>query len=155
MEFPRRIGLGLLFLTALGACGDEPYAAGPGATAGNSSQPTSADLPSAAVTDLPGANRVQPDPKAVKLQPFAWATALPVSGKNQVRVLFTTDGSDCQVLGKATTAETAQTITITLMVGELPGVDCSGPRPAIAFPAEVIVDVQGPVAGRKILRAKS
>ncbi|MGL5828064.1 MAG: hypothetical protein ACRC0L_00665, partial [Angustibacter sp.] len=86
---------------------------------------------------------------------LAWGTAVPVSGRNQLLVGFTTDGSDCQVLGRATAVETERTVTVTLLVGELPGVDCSGPRPAIAFPAEVVIDLRAPLADRSVVQPTS
>jgi hypothetical protein len=103
-------------------------------------------------TGLPSAmrpNQVQPDSRAVDLRPVRWNRVDPAG--RQLTVHFTTTGrGGCRVLGRVDLVETAQTVTVTLLVGRLPNADCGGAQPQLAAPTTTVVTLGQPLGRRPV-----
>ncbi|GAB3241870.1 hypothetical protein GCM10027456_09140 [Kineosporia babensis] len=95
-------------------------------------------------------NKAVPDPQVTELTPHPWTRAIPAADGRSVRLEFTSAGPPCQQLGRAQVEEEASTVTVTLLVGPLPGADCSGRRAMIAAPFEIVVPLESPLAEREI-----
>src|SRR5262249_38830476 len=133
--------LSLLLLAA--ACGARSTGAGDGG------QATSTNLPSASVTPLT-ANRATPDPAAVDLHPVQWTKAT-AGADNKLVVQYTAGGRpECSKLGRVDVAETADAVTVSVLLGRQPGADCTGPQPMIAAVYETVVDLKSPLDSRKV-----
>lgn len=158
-----RWGVALALLTPLlCACGSTA----PGGDAPGGDAPdgvTSSLLPPAPPTDSGGgptgaatvgrepANSVTPMPEAVRQEPARWARVDPVPGSASVLVYGTvTGGAPCQVVGRVEVRESASTVVVTVNVGALPGADCSGPQPQVAFPYVVEVALREPLGARVV-----
>jgi hypothetical protein len=96
-------------------------------------------------------NEVEADPRAVRLHPYRWTRASPGEGARTLRVEFTTDGSACQRLGRIDVEESAESVRLTLQVGQAPDVDCTGPRTQQAAPNVTTVRLGSALAGREVV----
>lgn len=135
--------LGILVLAA--ACGT-PHT-GAGGTGGG--QVTSTSLPSGQSPPT-GANQARPDGSVVNVRKLKWSRATPGPG-NQLTVGYTVGGLvDCSKLNRVDVAETAQTVTVTVLVGQTPGAKCDGPQPMIAAEFETTVTLKAPLGGRTV-----
>ena len=150
--------LGLVLLTGCGAAGETaappPPATGlPSPHSGAPTDPVTGGGQSGGSGDpaLPGDNPVTPQPVRSG-RPLAWSTALPTGDGTALEVRFGLGPPPCSVLGAVRTAESADHGDgDTLSVGQQPGADCSGPQPAIAFPAVTTVRLAAPLAGRTVV----
>jgi hypothetical protein len=94
-------------------------------------------------------NEATPDSRALDLKPTRW-NRTEAAGR-QLTVHFTATGRpDCSVLGRVDVQETAQTVTVTVHLGRLPGSNCAGPQPLIAAPSATVITLREPVGGRSI-----
>jgi hypothetical protein len=94
-------------------------------------------------------NQVRPDSHAVDLRPVRWTRVDPAG--RELTVYFTTSGRhECGVLGRVDVVETAQAITVTLLVGRLPNVDCGGAQPMLAAANMTVVTLAEPVGHRRV-----
>jgi hypothetical protein len=116
----------------------------PGGGISSSVTPASGGLPPAMRP-----NPAQPDSRAVDLKPVRWTSADP-AGK-EITVNFTTTGrAECNVLGRVDVVETAQAVTVTLLLGRLPNVDCGGAQPQLAASNATVVTLREPVGTRPV-----
>ncbi len=99
---------------------------------------------------LPGANPVTPQP-VEQPRPLPWSSAVPVGDGTSLAVSFALGPPTCSLLGGVRVEESAAAVTVTLTVGQRPGADCSGPQPAIAFPAVTTVHLAAALAGRRVV----
>jgi hypothetical protein len=60
-----------------------------------------------------------------------------------------TGRGDCAALGRVDVVETATDVTVTVLVGRLPGADCSGPQPQLAASIMTVVTLAKPLGSRK------
>jgi hypothetical protein len=139
--------LGAVMLAACATPGGGTAGPGQGAVSSGpfpTPVPTSGGLPPAMQPTT-----LQPDPRAVDLRPARW-TRTDGTGRH-VTVYFTISGRPaCSVLGRVEVAETAQTVTVTLLLGRLPDVDCSGPQPMLAAEVTTIVTLNEPLGTRQV-----
>ena len=95
-------------------------------------------------------NRLDPDARAVDLHAVRWQRA--ESSGRLLTVYFTTTGRrECATLGRVEVTESATTVTVRVLVGRLPGADCSGAQPQLAAPATVVVTLARDLAGRAVV----
>lgn len=95
-------------------------------------------------------NRVEPDGRAVDLRAVRWERT--ESSGRVLTVHFTTTGRrECATLGRVEVAESATVVTVRLLVGRLPGADCSGGQPQLAAPTTVTVTLAQPVGKRAVV----
>jgi hypothetical protein len=94
---------------------------------------------------------VTPNPSAVDLAPARWNRVQPAADGRSLTVYFTLGPPPCSVLGRVDTKDAADKVTVTLQVGRLPGADCSGPQPMIAFPQSVVVKLSSPLGNRTVV----
>jgi hypothetical protein len=167
MLTPGALTVGVLALTGCGqevapGSGSAPAPAITTAAPESPTQPSTgpSSLASSRALPAPGGsapvapvNIVQPDAAAIDLKPLPWNRALPIENGRKLQVDFTTDGSDCQILGKVITWEGAKEISVVLLVGRLLEAQCDGVRPAIAFPAQLTITLKKPLAGRSIVQS--
>ncbi len=152
-----RLGTALTMLLATGACaqvaGGSPAGSGsdPGREVTSTALPPPQPGPSVSGAPRePGPNETRPDSRAVDLRPAVWDRIAPATG-NQVRVHFTTTGRpECAALGRVDIAEAADAVTITLLVGRLPGADCDGAVAQLAAPMVTTVSLKAPLGHRSI-----
>ncbi len=135
-----------------GAAGGTPGRNGPPGNSGGAvgstptfSKPASTGLPSAMQP-----NRLNPDARAVDLRAVRWQRAEP-SGR-LLTVYFTTTGRpECATLGRVEVVESTTVVTVRVLVGRLPGADCSGATPQLAAPATVVVTLARDLGGRAVV----
>lgn len=138
------VALGLLFTAA--AC------AGPnaGTSADPSDQISSTTLPAPTGPPPTLANATQPDRRAVDLRPVRWTRAEGEGGRRLDIHYATTGKGECNILGRVDVAETEQAVTVTVLLGRLPGTDCSGAQPQIAAPAVTVVTLPNSLGTRTV-----
>jgi hypothetical protein len=100
--------------------------------------------------DLPGPNAVVPEP-VVQPRSLPWSGAAPVGDGTSLALTFGLGPPPCSVLGGVRLQESSAQVTVTLTVGRRPGADCSGPQPALAFPAVTTVHLSAPLGGRPVV----
>ena len=96
-------------------------------------------------------NQATPDSTVVDLHEVHWDNA--VAGPDaQLVVQYTASGrAECAKLGRVDVTETDQTVTVKVMLGHVPGVDCSGPQPMIAASFQTTVALKAPLGTRRVL----
>ncbi|QUQ64875.1 hypothetical protein [Kutzneria sp. CA-103260] len=143
--------LGLLLLTA--ACGT----AHPGASGGPDTLVVSAvgPPPTSVVMSPPpsasvGLNHAMPDPSVVDLKKTRFTQATPGAG-NELVVQYTASGrAECAKLGRVDVTESADAVTVTVLLGQVPGVNCAGPQPMIAAIFQTTVTLKAPLGSRPV-----
>ena len=136
---------GLLVTAACATSAGTGDAGGAGGQASSSVTPK----PSGGLPPAMRPNQMQPDSRAVDLKPTRWTNV--ESSERQLTIFFTTVGRPgCNVLGRVDVEETPQTVTVTVLLGRLPGIDCGGPQPQLAAPATTVVTLREPVGGRRV-----
>jgi hypothetical protein len=147
-----RLSLASLVVVLLaGACGTSKE--GSRAVSPNTSSPVTSGPVQSSPGTLPPSmqpNKVAPNPRAVELRAVRWSR---VEGAGLVlTVHYVSSGrAECNVLGRADVVETAKTVTITLMVGHLPGAGCAGPQPLIATVNTTTVTLSHPLGSRTLI----
>ena len=156
-----RVGVVLGLALTLAACGSVHSGGAAGGTPGrngplSSSGGAAGSTPTfskPASTGLPPAmqpNRSNTDERAVDLRAVRWQRA--ESSGRLLTVHFTTAGRpECATLGRVEVVESATTVTVRLLVGRLPGADCSGAQPQLAAPAIVVVTLARDLGGREVV----
>jgi hypothetical protein len=143
--------LGVILMAGCGSDGEPDESVVQRPTPPNVGAPAPHTSESGAPGELPTSSEVTPDPRVVDLVPKRWNKAEPAPDGRSLTVDFTVGMPPCSVLGRVDKKETADTVTVTLQVGKLPGADCSGPQPLIASPQTVVVALDGPLAGRRVV----
>ena len=141
--------LGLLLLTT--ACGTAATNSG-GPDIHVRSTVVSKVAPPPSVSMLPptAANRAAPDPAAVDLHPVRWDRATPGPGAT-LDVQYTAGGRpECAKLGRVDVKETDTVVTVAVLLGHDPGVDCTGPQPMIAASFQTTVVLTAPLGSRAV-----
>jgi hypothetical protein len=100
--------------------------------------------------DVTAPNLVRPDSRLIGLHPLHWTKASVTGRGRTVMVDFVLGAGPCDQLGRVDVAEHSDAVVITLLVGDPPGRDCSGPRPLIAMLARVSVTLSAPVGDRPV-----
>ena len=142
-----RVTLTLGLLVAAAACGT------PNNSAGNSSASSSASGVASTILPRPDrppaqVNEVRPDSKAIELRAVPW-TGATAGQDRQLVVNYTVGGlAQCNVLGWVDVLETTDTVTITVLVGRFPGVDCGGAQPQLAASYSTVVTLRQPLGTR-------
>ncbi|GAA3436723.1 hypothetical protein [Kutzneria kofuensis] len=135
--------LGLLLLLA--GCGAANTGVGNGA-----SQVTSTSLPPPTGAAPIGPNRATPDPTVVELRKTRFDRAAAGTG-NELVVQYTAGGrADCSKLGRVDVVEADDAVTVTVLLGQVPGADCGGEQPMIAATFETTVTLKAPLGSRQI-----
>ncbi len=156
-----RVGALLGLAMTLAACGSAQSGGAAGGTPGRNGLPSNnggavGSTPTfsrPASTGLPPAmqpNRLNPDARAVDLHAVRWQRA-ESSGRLLTVHLTITGRPECSTLGRVEVAESATTVTVRVLVGRLPGVDCSGAQPQLAAPATVVVTLARDLGGRAVV----
>jgi len=143
----RRIfaALGLLLLAT--ACG---VATNPGAGTGPDTQVVSTVMPPPNSSAPIGMNHATPDPAAVELKKTRFDQATAGSG-NELVVQYTAGGRpDCAKLGRVDVVESTDAVTVTVLLGQTPGADCTGPQPMIAATFQTTVTLKAPLGARPV-----
>ena len=134
-----------------GAAGDTPGGNRPPSSGGAvGSTPT---LGKPGSTGQPAAmqpNRLVPDDRAVDLRAIRWQHA--ESSGRLLTVFFTTTGRpECATVGRVEVVESDAAVTVRVLVGRLPGADCTGAQPQQAAPATVVVTLAQQLGGRTVV----
>jgi hypothetical protein len=94
-------------------------------------------------------NQATADSRAVDLKPVRWNQVQHTD--SAVTVHYTASGSrGCQILGRLDVVETETTITVTVLLGHLPDVDCGGPQKLLAADFVATATLGQPVGTRSI-----
>ncbi|MEP7331868.1 MAG: hypothetical protein ABI692_07235 [Terracoccus sp.] len=156
-----RVGALLGLALTLAACGSVHSGGSAGETPGRNGPPSNnggavgstPTFSKPASTGLPPAmqpNRLNPDARAVDLRAVRWQRA--ESSGRLLTVHFAITGRpECFTLGRVEVAESATAVTVRVLVGRLPGVDCSGAQPQLAAPATVVVTLARDLGGRAVV----
>lgn len=111
--------------------------------------PTPTGQPAGGLPPAMRPNLVQPDGRATDPHPQRWDRAVPGSG-NRLEVYYTISGRmECSTLARVEVAQGAGRVTVTLLVGRLPGADCST-QPALAAQMMTVVTLDAPLNGRPV-----
>jgi hypothetical protein len=97
-----------------------------------------------------GPNQASPDARAIDLRPARFDRAQPGTGRELIVHYTVTGRPHCNVLGQVRLAETATEVRVTLMLGRLPGADCTGPQPQLAAPMMTVVTLSQPLGARQV-----
>jgi hypothetical protein len=106
--------------------------------------------PGSPVDPPTGLNQATPDPTVIDLREVAWqkATAGP---DTKLVVQYTASGRpECSKLGRADVTETDQAVTVKVLLGQVAGVDCTGPQPMIAATFQTVVELKTPLGDRPV-----
>lgn len=143
-----RLGAAAALLLTCASCarqatpGGEPQ---PGTVSATAARPDPSNLPLAMRPNL-----TVPDPRAVGLAPTPWARSAPAGGR-ELRIEYAIGGRvDCATLGRVEVTETSREVTVTLLVGRLPGADCAGPQPGLAAVMSTMVTLKAPLGARTV-----
>jgi len=153
-----RLSAALSLMLTMGGCGaSNNPGGGSGSSAGSGSEVSS--MPSAPVPDsamstsVPPAmrpNQVRPDSSVIELRPVRWTNATAAPG-HQLEISFVATGRmECSTLGRVDVVETAQSITVTVLLGRLPSAHCDGIQPQLAAPMATVVTLRDPVGNRPV-----
>jgi len=138
-----RLSVALVLLAACGAPGGTGIEHGGVVSSGPLPRPTGA--PATAP------NEARPDTRIVELRPRRWSRAEAGAGR-ELRLHYSVTGHpECQALGRVDVLETAGTVTVTLLVGHLPGAACDGPQPQLAAPFTTVVTLREPLGHRQVV----
>jgi hypothetical protein len=114
-------------------------------TVSSPSQPDASGLPPALRPNV-----AVPDARVTALKPIRWTRAVAATGRD-LQVHYTITGrGDCSALGRVDVAETARDVTVTVLVGRLPGADCDGPQPQLAASVMTVVKLATPLGDRAV-----
>ncbi|MFC0430616.1 hypothetical protein [Kutzneria buriramensis] len=146
------VALGLL-VTAT-ACGTAANGnvSDPGPAMSTSSPPTGGPATSTGVSGPVGQpNVARPDARVIDQRPLRWSRAEAGDGP-QLVIHYTTAGlARCSTLGRVDVAETTSTVTVTVLVGQLPGANCAGDQPQLAAQFVTTVTLQRPLGARTVV----
>jgi hypothetical protein len=150
-----RLSLALAFLLAAAACASSDIGAGGGsgtpigADPGHPDGSTSSSILPRPTGDPPTRpNQATADGRAVNLHPVRWDRVQAGAGR-QVLIYYTVGGvRECGLLGRVEVAETATSVTLTVLLGQAPGADCTGPQPMIAATYVTAVTLAQPFGTR-------
>jgi hypothetical protein len=95
-------------------------------------------------------NRAMPDSRVVDLRPVRFDRAQAGAGRELIVHYTITGRPQCSMLGQVQVAETATEVQVTLMVGQQPGADCTGPQPQLAASMITVVALSQPLGTRHI-----
>jgi hypothetical protein len=146
-----RLAVALGLLVAAAACGTAATGdiSGPGPAVSTSSRMTGGPITSTGASGQP--NVAEPNASVVDLRPLRWSRAEAGSGP-QLVIHYTTAGlAQCSTLGRVDVAETATTVTATVLVGQLPGVNCGGDQPQLAAQFVTTVTLRQPLGARTVV----
>ena len=139
------VTLGVMSMTGCGSDGEpEPSAPHPPSA-------SNVSVPAPRSTGPRPSGELTPDPSVVDVSPQRWNRVEPAADKRSLTVHFTLGMAPCNVLGRVDVDEGAETVTVTLQVGKLPGADCSQPQPPLVGPRTVVVALDSPLAGRSVV----
>jgi hypothetical protein len=114
---------------------------------------TASTRPATDASGLPAAMRPNvavPDERVTDLRAVPWTRAVAVDG-NALQISYSITGrGDCSALGRVDVAETAQEVTVSVLVGRLPGADCAGPQPQLAAVVSTVVTLTAPLGNRRV-----
>ena len=137
----------LSLLLAVTACGASTASTSNGATGSQSSSSMPGQPTDPSVTQP---NQAQPDSRAIKLRPIHWSKAEAGDGR-QLYLDYTIAGiAECSTLGRIDATETASSVTITLLVGQLPNANCGGAQPQLAASFVTSITLQEPLGKRPV-----
>jgi hypothetical protein len=127
------VALGLLVTAASCGTAANGNISDPGPAISTSSLPTGGPTTSTGASGPVGQpNVARPDASVIDLRPLRWSQAEPAP-EQQLVIHYTTAGlARCSTLGRVDVAETAVSVTVTVLVGRLPGANCSGDQPQLA-----------------------
>ncbi|MFI9379711.1 hypothetical protein [Kutzneria sp. NPDC052558] len=139
--------MGLLLLTACGAA--HPGSSGPAQSAsGGPVMSTKVGPPT--LNAPPPLNQAVPDPSVVNLRAVRFDQTV-ANPDNKLVVQYTASGRpECAKLGRVDVVEADDAVTVTVRLGQAPGVDCSGPQPMIAATFQTIVTLKAPLGDRPV-----
>ncbi len=133
-----RLSLVLGILFAVTACASQRSdsiggsGAANGGAAGSGSAASSSFLPRPTGGAPNQDNQAAADSRAVNLRPVKWTRA-EAGAERQLVVRYTATGrAECNLLGRVDVAETANAVTVTVLLGQAPGADCGGAQPMLA-----------------------
>ncbi len=107
-------------------------------------------LPPPTTSGSIGMNHATPDPAVVELKKTRFSQATAGDGDDLV-VQYTAAGrSECAKLGRVDVVESSDAVTVTVLLGQQPGVDCSGPQPMIAAIFQTTVTLHAPLGSRPV-----
>jgi hypothetical protein len=91
-----------------------------------------------------------PDSQVIDLKPVRWSQVVASTG-SQIEVRYTITGrADCARLGRVDVTESTHEVIITVLVGRLPGADCSGIQPQLAAAMTTMVTLAVPLGSRQV-----
>jgi hypothetical protein len=95
-------------------------------------------------------NQASPDGRAVDLRPVRFDRTEAGPGRELIVHYTVTGRPQCNVLGQVHVAETSAAVRVTLLLGRLPGTNCSGPQLQLAAPMMTIVTLREPLGARQV-----
>ena len=95
-------------------------------------------------------NQASPDARAVDLRPTRFDRTQAGPGRELIVHYTVTGKPQCNVLGQVQVAETSAEVRVTLMLGRLPGADCTGPQLQLAAPTMTVVTLSEPLGARQV-----
>jgi hypothetical protein len=139
-----RLSVALGLLCAAAACGTPNS----GASSTPGSPISSTVLPWPATPPPTQPNQAYPDSTAISLRSIKWDQVEAGDGR-QLLIRYTATGrSECNVLGRVDITETVDVVTVTVLVGQLPGANCGGAQPMLAAPSVTTVTLREPLGTR-------
>jgi hypothetical protein len=144
-DMTRRIhaGAAVGLLLAAAGCGTASTGVGNGGPATSTSLPFATGAPTTP-------NIATPDASVVDLRKTRFTHAAVRDGGELV-VEYTAAGlAECSKLGRVDVAESADAVTVTVLLGRLPGRNCTGPQPMIAAIFDTVVRLGTPLGNRRI-----
>ena len=146
------LGTALTLLLASMACARSKPVGGGDPAPGTISSSASAG-PATDASGLPAAMRPNvavPDERVTDLRAVPWARAVALDG-NGLQISYSITGrGDCSALGRVDVTETAREVTVTVLVGRLPGADCAEPQPQLAALISTVVTLTAPLGSRRV-----
>jgi len=133
-----------------GGAGGAGSASGPPVVSGGPPVVSSGPLSPGPSRDVTAPNLVRPDPSLINLRPLRWSKATVTGGGRTVLVDFVLGAAPCGQLGRVDVGSRPDAVTVTLLIGDRPDYDCSGPRPLIAMLARTTVTLDAPVGARPV-----
>jgi len=100
-------------------------------------------------------NQAAPDTRAVNLRPVKWARVEAGAGRQLVVHYAATGTAECNLLGRVDVAETANAVTVTVLLGQAPGADCGGAQPMLAAQFVTTVTLREPLSARTVVDGAS
>jgi hypothetical protein len=148
-----RLGAALTVILATVSCARPEAVGGGGQPSAEVTSHVLPTPPSLGPSDLPPAMRpnvATPDSRVTDLKPVRW-TQVVASAGSQVEVRYTITGrGDCAKLGRVDVTESTREVTITVLVGRLPGTDCGGIQPQLAAVMTTMVTLAAPLGSRQV-----